>query len=397
MKIDFKQPRYIIPLIVFPFLCCFFYIYKSSLEKKQEPLSRKDDLQENIADVSDQVKASGIEDKLDAYRNQFRESDGYTAMNNLQEEQSGETRVPDLYNEQEKQVLDSIEKAIKSQYRSPGYNQVPAYSPVNKNVPRKQAADINSHQALARALNSFSHRDGREPKEEPDPMKVFREQMALVDSMSRANDPEYKAELAKQRRAELWEREKAEKKLLPVRKTSGDMIFNTILPHQDRSFITALIDQDTRSYSGSRVRLRLTEDLLAGKFLVPKGTLLYATVSGFSAERIKLSISSILCKDHILPVSLEVYDLDGLPGLYVPASVFREFSRELGGNTIQGVNIQDQVETNSQLVMSLMQKMFQSTSTAVTKLLRQNKAELQYSTHVYLIDPAELKKKQNNY
>jgi len=49
---------------------------------------------------------------------------------------------------------------------------------------------------------------------------------------------------------------------------------------------------------------------------------------------------------------LEVYDNDGSPGLHVPASAFREFSRELGGNTTQGITLQQQAENNSQLVMS---------------------------------------------
>ena len=65
-------------------------------------------------------------------------------------------------------------------------------------------------------------------------------------------------------------------------------------------------------------------------------------------------------------------------------------------NTSQGMNLQ-QAESNSQLVMSLLQKMFQSTSTAVAKLIRQNKAKLKYNTQVYLIDPEELRNKQSNY
>jgi conjugative transposon TraM protein len=99
-----------------------------------------------------------------------------------------------------------------------------------------------------------------------------------------------------------------------------------------------MIDQDIKGYAGSRLRIRLLEDMMAGKFLIKKGTYIYALITGFSGQRVNLSISSIMKGQHILPVQLDVYDHDGLPGLYVPASAFREFTKELGGNASQGIN-----------------------------------------------------------
>lgn len=124
---------------------------------------------------------------------------------------------------------------------------------------------------------------------------------------------------------------------------------------------------------------------------------MYAQITGFSSQRVNLSITSIFYNNNILPVRLEVYDNDGLPGLYVPASAFREFSKVLGSDASQGMTLQQQAENNNQLVMSMLQKMFQSTTTAVGKLIRSNKAKLKYNTHIYLIDPEELKNKQNSY
>src|SRR3546814_18993225 len=93
---------------------------------------------------------------------------------------------------------------------------------------------------------------------------------------------------------------------------------------------------------------------MAGGNLIRKGTYLYAEINGFSAQRVKLTVSSIMYKGTVLPVRLEVYDHDGLPGLYVPASAFREFSRELGGSASQGLTLQQQAENNNKLVMSLL-------------------------------------------
>lgn len=96
--------------------------------------------------------------------------------------------------------------------------------------------------------------------------------------------------------------------------------------------------------------------------------------------------------NKIMPINLDVYDTDGMIGLYVPASAFREFTKQLGGNSVQGLNIStSSTEDQSQFLMSTMQRAFQSTSQAISKAIRQNKANLKYSTYIYLIDSQELK------
>ena len=61
------------------------------------------------------------------------------------------------------------------------------------------------------------------------------------------------------------------------------------------------------------------------------------------------------------------------------------------------IQMQSDPSNASQLYMSAIQKLFTSTSAAVSKLIRQNKAKIKYSTFVYLIDPDELKEQQKNY
>src|SRR3546814_13027626 len=97
---------------------------------------------------------------------------------------------------------------------------------------------------------------------------------------------------------------------------------------------------------------------MAGGNLIRKGTYLYAEINGFSAQRVKLTVSSIMYKGTVLPVRLEVYDHDVLPGLYVPASAFREFSRELGGSASQVLRLQQQAGSNHKPGMSQLQTMF---------------------------------------
>jgi hypothetical protein len=120
---------------------------------------------------------------------------------------------------------------------------------------------------------------------------------------------------------------------------------------------------------------------------------LYGLVNGFTQQRITLVITSVLTAGQILPVKLSVYDDDGLLGLYVPASAFRDFTKDLSGNSMQGVSIETG-SAGSQLLMSSMDKVFQSTSSAIAGAIRKNKAKIKYGTQVYLIDPQTL---QNNH
>lgn len=385
MKINFRQPRYVLPLIVLPFLCLFFYVYQTGFAKEKAPQQEGDPLQGQIAEVSEDVKNRALSDKLAAYREQYRRGDGYTAIGQLQEERAEPFRFDELYNEEEKRRLDSIERALKNQ------------RPVSVNG---GSENDDQDRALQQALSSLQ-RKSEPTKAEPDktdPMELFRKQMAYADSMARANDPDEQAARRERERMEEAKRELEKQPLLSVSKYGTNQgAFNTIRPESDNTFIQAIIDENMTGYADSRLRIRLMDDLLVGQHIVKKGTDVFARISGFSGQRVLLTITSIMHENNILPVRLEIYDNDGSPGLYVPASAFREFSRELGGNTTQGITLQQQAENNSQLVMSAIQRMFQSTTTAVSKHIRKNRAKLKYNTMVYLIDPQALRQSQQNY
>lgn len=103
-------------------------------------------------------------------------------------------------------------------------------------------------------------------------------------------------------------------------KTASDY-FNTLAKDaREPKLIKAIIDENIKAVDGSRVRLRLLDDIEINESVVRRGTYLYATVSGFSSGRVKGSINSILVEDELVKVSLSIYDTDGLEGLYVPSA-----------------------------------------------------------------------------
>lgn len=376
MSINFRQPKYILPLVALPFLCLFFYAYHSSAAKNKKQVKTSIGFNTSVGDVSPDIKKKELTDKLDAFRNTYKEADGNTAVNAIPSEKSADPRFTNSYSEQQKRTLDSINRAMKMKFGT---------SP--------PARISEQDRAMAEALNHINHQPKNEasaqsPTVEKDPMQVFRQQMAYMDSIRKSEDPAYLAkqkELAKAKAAQT----KPEDKPLAVSKAAaGADDFNTIKPQKDERFIMAIIDENVTGYADSRIRLRLLEDIMAGNTLIKKGAYLYALISGFSGQRVSLSVKTILYENQALPVKLDVYDLDGLKGLYVPESQFRDFTKDLGNNTIQGVSIEDNGTGSaaSQLLMSTTDKIFESTSSAIAGAIRKDKAKIKYNSYIYLID-----------
>jgi len=215
--------------------------------------------------------------------------------------------------------------------------------------------------------------------------------------MGKANDPEMKADRLKKAALAKSDALKAQDvKLTVVKADAPSAHFNTVLPDTDQGFISATIDENVTGFAGSRIKLKLLEAIKAGGTLVPKGTYLYAQITGFNEQRVALTVTSILLDGKILPVKLQAYDLDGMAGLYVPSSAFREFTKDLGSSSVQGVTL-DGGSGNNQFIMSTAGKFFQSTSSAIADLIRKNKAKLKYNSYLYLIDNQALQSAQKNY
>ncbi|TSJ44393.1 conjugative transposon protein TraM [Mucilaginibacter corticis] len=394
MKLNFKQPKYILPLILLPFLCLFFFVYHSGFATKKTEEKPVNGINTSVGQVSGDVQKKQLDDKLDAYRNTYKQGDGMTAVNALPAEKTSNPTFQSSYSDKEKKMLDSINEAMKAKY---------AQNPVS--LPARKPA--NNDQAMLTALNGLRNRQKVSPSGENleatkirDPMETFRQQMAYLDSMNKANDPAVKAERQKSDALARINAQKAAEPKLAVKLADGPLAdFNTVLPDKHPDFIKVVIDENLTGYAGSRIRLRLLDDIDAGNYRIAKGTYVYALITGFSGQRVELTVKSILYENKILPVKLQVYDLDGLSGLYVPESAFRDFTKDLGTNTVQGVTIDGggTGSVASQFAISTASKMFQSTSSAIAGLIRKDKAKIKYNSYLYLIDNEALEKAQQHY
>ena len=131
-----------------------------------------------------------------------------------------------------------------------------------------------------------------------------------------------------------------------------------------------------------------------GGMSVPKGTYLYATMSGFSKQRVKGKVGSVFVGDQIKTINLSIYDTDGLEGLYVPSSSFRETAKEIGSSAMQQSMSLDGSSSGTNVAQwagQAVQQAYQRTSQAISNAIRKNKVTLKYGTRVYLINGQQLK------
>lgn len=178
---------------------------------------------------------------------------------------------------------------------------------------------------------------------------------------------------------------------------SSSEYFNTLsMNEKESSMISAIVDEEVKAQDGSRVRLRLLDDVQIGEVLVKKGTYLYATMSGFSKQRVKGTVKSVMVGDNIHQINLSMYDTDGLEGLYVPSSTFKETVDDAASSAMsQNMNLNNGTSTGNnvgQWAMQGVQQAYQRTSQAISKAIKTNKVRIKYGTKVFLINGKNKKK-----
>lgn len=395
-KLDFKQKKYVLPLLALPFLLLFVYV-GAQFTKEDKPKDQPKELSLSLGETQDSIMT-----KNDAYDAFFKKDDNRTMLEGLDKEEDSLYNYDDQLSLAQKRKIDSL-KAVSSrqnQYREKG-NPSSYYQPNQQN----EDSDYKRSSEIIRMLNDKSYgkqENGYDSesskvtsKNEPqDPVKYLKQQMLVMDSLEKARDPEYQSKLAAEQKLKT-NKEKMNEFLnstFNVSKSGINNDFNTFYKEKENSFIKAVIDENNKGFLGSRIRFRLLEDIFVGNKKISKGSILYGQISGFSMQRVDLNIVSVFTKGEIFPVNLSIYDVDGMKGLYVPQSVFRDMIRDMGSNSIQGT----QMDMGGQgFFTSLGSKLFTSTSKSITNLIKTNKAKLKYNSYVFLIDEKQLKDSQN--
>ena len=89
---------------------------------------------------------------------------------------------------------------------------------------------------------------------------------------------------------------------------------------------------------GAVIKLRLLQEVRVDGVVIPKGTFVAGLVH-LNGERLEVELNAIRAGTSIYPVSLEVFDLDGWRGIYVPGSIGREVAQSSGEGAVQRFDI----------------------------------------------------------
>ncbi|WP_312400149.1 conjugative transposon protein TraM [Chryseobacterium sp.] len=394
-KINFKDKKYVLPLLALPFIFLFAYV-GAQFMKEEKQKEKPKELSLSLGESQDSIMT-----KNDAYDAFFKKDDNRTMLGGLDKEQDSLFSYEDQLSLSQKRKIDSL-KAVNSRqnkYQTNG-NLSSYYNPKQE----KDDQDYKRSSEIIKMLNEKSYgktennyADTQKEKMQsvqPDPVKYLKQQMLVMDSLEKARDPEYQNKLNAENKLKA-NKEKMEEFLnstFIVSKSDINGDFNAVYKEQENSFIKAVIDEDNKGFLGSRIRFRLLEDIFVSNKKICKGSILYGQISGFSMQRVDLKIISVFAKGEILPINLSIYDVDGMRGLYVPQSVFRDMIREMGSNSVQGTQMDMGGEGFFTTIGS---KLFTSTSKSIANLIKTNKAKLKYNSYVFLIDEKQLKESQS--
>lgn len=401
-KINFKEKKYILPLIALPLLILFIYVGTGLTSGSKKGKEQPKELSLSLGETRDSIKT-----KNDAYDEFFKNEDNRSELGGLDKEEDSLMNYGDNLSLAQKRKIDSLKEANSNKSYS---SKTGPSSYYKKGSSADDDRDYKRSSDIIRMLNDksngkpdtgyreetakYSAKNQAQQQAQPDPVKYLKQQMLVMDSLEKSRDPEYQNKLAAEERLKM-NKEKMDEFInstFNVSKSGINDNFNAIYKDKENSFIKAVIDENNKGFLGSRIRFRLLEDIFIRNKKISKGSILYGQISGFSMQRVDLKIVSVFVKGEIYPVNLSIYDVDGMRGLYVPQSVFRDMMREMGSNSVQGT----QMDMGGQgFFTSIGSKLFTSTSKSIANLIKTNKAKLKYNSYVFLIDEKQLKDQQN--
>ena len=403
-KINFKQPKYILPLVVFLPLVFLGYtlskFFNGSEEEKKEGV-----VTDNINMTLPDARNQGVGNKMDEMTKRFCEDGAYTAIGALGDEKQQQDSTQSGYQEHELNKIDA-ENAKREQKQKDLEDLERSLAESRKH--------INSYSGRGSGVSGVSSFGGSKGTSRQDELDEYARELEYIQNRSRERQRVMEEVLGSgssnnqsmsgsasgenvsltQQKDSVSSKKKEEEKAEMVQKVTDPNAdkFNTIGQQQqaDEPLIKAMIDKTTKAHEGTRLRFKLLDDVIIKNTTLKKGTYLYGTVTGFGRQRVMASITSILIGDKFVKVDLSVFDNDGMEGFYVPESAFRDMMRDAGAQAMQS-NISFDSDggyglSGEALALQALQNMYQSTSSAISGNIRKNKARIKYNTIVYLVN-----------
>lgn len=389
-KINFKQPKYMLPAIIYlPLLFTGYFLIDTFQTEKAETVDPNMQSTEYLNPNLPQAKVKDdLDGKYESMLKSYGKIDDYSAISNIdREEQKADEEYESRYNDSEREVIDAGEDAQKKLLEM--------QEQLRQSAERGNAMDASDAPLALSDRERLIQSQQREQELQDELDRALAEIRRQQESPASQSGLSVNGTVSYNENSVKSPSEEDEPHEVVKRIRQSSDYFHTIQEvDAEPNLIKAIIDEDVKAVDGSRVRLRLLDDIEIGDFMMPKGSYIYAIMNGFGSQRVKGSVKSIMLDDEIIKVSLSIYDTDGLEGLYVPGSSFRETTKEVASGAMNGnMNINQGTTGNSlsQWGMQAIQNAYQRTTNAVSKSIRKNSAKLKYGTFVYLVNGKEKK------
>lgn len=391
--INFKQPKYMLPAILyFPILFTGYFVIDMFYTEKAEI---EDPTMQSTEYLNPNLPQAKVKDELDGKYESMLKSygkiDDFSAIENIDSEEEEQLEeYESQYTETDLESLDST--ALAAQLRAEEMQRQLQLSAERGNSMQdgEMPLALSETERLIQELQR--EKEMREGLERA--LAQAREAgQNATETASQAGEVTVNGTITYNENAINTPSDNDETQEVVKRTRQTSDFFNTLSENEPQSnLIKAIIDEDIKAVDGSRVRLRLLDDIEIGSVVMPKGSYIYAIMSGFGSQRVKGSVKSLLYKDELIKVSLSIYDTDGLEGLYVPSSSFRETSKEVASSAMSGNISMNQGSYDNSLAqwgMQAIQNAYQRTTNAISKSIKKNSAKLKYGTFVYLVNGKE--------
>ncbi|MBQ6175549.1 MAG: conjugative transposon protein TraM [Clostridia bacterium] len=392
-RINFRQPKYMIPaLVYFPLLFTGYFVIDMFGTKKAETVDPSMQTTEYLNPNLPQAKVKDdLEGKYESMLKSWGKIDDYSAVGNI--DRDDDNAVTETY---ERQVSEEEAEAMQSQGTQGAMPPGSVEETLRRSASRGEAIASGDYPfpltESERLIQSQQREEAlREELEAALAQLRAQSEASVTGSQAPAQQPQQQIQ-SESRAVSTPDGEDGAAQVVKRIMQSSDY-FHTVSENDPQpDLIKAIIDENIKAVDGSRVRLRLLDDVQVGSLTMPKGSYLYAEMSGFSGQRVKGTVKSVLLYDEIVKVSLSLYDTDGLEGLYVPRSAFSETAKDVANGAVSSNMTINQGSYNnslSQWGMQAIQNAYQRTTSAVGKAIRRNSATLKYGTFVYLVNGRE--------
>lgn len=339
-KVRKRKMLLVLPVLVIPFLTLAFWAMGGGKKPDQPPGNFKG-LNLHLPEAN--LKDEKVLDKLGFYDKADKDS---MKMEELM-------RNDPYYLHESKQISDGLE--LMTQATATKYNQRLKTSPYEEDRRAPEQKLMQRITELQKEMNKPASYEGPDKQKELELGNEVERLERMMQNMDNPGkeDPEIKQlegtldkildiqhpERIKQRvKEKSWqEREQVfvvSKQSAADTSIKGFYGINKVRDDVRQNAIEAVVHENQTLVNGAIIKLRLTNDIYVNGSPIPQGNFIYG-VASLSDERLIISINSIRHDHFLFPVKLEVFDMDGLPGIYIPGAITRDVTKQSADNSLE--------------------------------------------------------------